>query len=132
MTSAGHSFSDVAGKVVSIINLGSVRAIENMVGAPVHPLRFRANLYVEGWPAGTISISSTRRLPSARRDLGGEAASPAAPPSMSTRIRPARPRHPVALQRRLGHADCGIHAQVIKGGTISADDAIEAEQAELL
>ena len=22
-----------------------------MVGLPVHPLRFRANLYVEGWPA---------------------------------------------------------------------------------
>ena len=22
-----------------------------MVGATVHPLRFRANLYVEGWPA---------------------------------------------------------------------------------
>ena len=47
----GHSFSDVARKVVSIINLGSVAAIENMVGVPVHPLRFRANLYVSGWPA---------------------------------------------------------------------------------
>ena len=51
LTGPGHSFSDVARKVVSIINLASVRAIENMVGAPVHPLRFRANLYVEGWPA---------------------------------------------------------------------------------
>ena len=47
----GHSFSDVAAKVVSIINLASVAAIETMVGAPVHPLRFRANLYVDGWPA---------------------------------------------------------------------------------
>src|SRR5262245_66421563 len=51
LSSPGHSFSDVARKVVSIINLASVRAIENMVGAPVHPLRFRGNLYVEGWPA---------------------------------------------------------------------------------
>jgi uncharacterized protein YcbX len=51
LTSPGHSFSDVAHKVVSIINLASLRAIENMVGHPVHPLRFRANLYVEGWPA---------------------------------------------------------------------------------
>ena len=25
--------------------------IEDMVGAPVHPLRFRGNVYVEGWPA---------------------------------------------------------------------------------
>ena len=47
-----HSFSDVARKVVSIINLDSVRAIETMLGgAAVNPLRFRANLYVKGWPA---------------------------------------------------------------------------------
>src|SRR3984957_16834543 len=46
-----HSFSDVAMKVVSIINLASLRSIENVVDHPVHPLRFRANLYVEGWPA---------------------------------------------------------------------------------
>ena len=44
----GHSFSDVAAKVVSIINLASVAAIETLVGVPVHPLRFRANLYVDG------------------------------------------------------------------------------------
>ena len=48
---AGFSFSDVAKKVVSIINLGSVAALETAVGAPVDPLRFRANVYVEGWPA---------------------------------------------------------------------------------
>src|SRR6185436_6675781 len=47
----GHSFSDVAAKVVSIINLASVAAIETMVGALVHPLRFRANFYIAGWPA---------------------------------------------------------------------------------
>ena len=47
----GFSFSDVAAKVVSIINLASVADLENYVGAPVDPLRFRANLYVTGWPA---------------------------------------------------------------------------------
>ena len=51
LSGRGHSFSDVARKVVSIINLGSLQAIANMVGSPVHPLRFRANLYVRGWPA---------------------------------------------------------------------------------
>ena len=44
----GHSFSDVARKVVSIINLASVAALEDVVGAPVDPLRFRANVYVDG------------------------------------------------------------------------------------
>ena len=47
----GHSFSDVASKVVSIINLASVAELENAAGAPVDPLRFRGNLHVEGWPA---------------------------------------------------------------------------------
>src|SRR6187551_1026870 len=47
----GHSFSDVARKVVSIINLASVAPIEAAAGAPVQRLRFRANLYVSGWPA---------------------------------------------------------------------------------
>src|ERR1700730_18511525 len=51
LSGGGHSFSDVARKVVSIINLSSVAAIEGLVGQPVHPLRFRANLYVSGWPA---------------------------------------------------------------------------------
>ena len=36
---------------MSIINLASVAALENAAGAPVHPLRFRGNLYVDGWPA---------------------------------------------------------------------------------
>ena len=47
----GHSFSDVASKVVSIINLTSVAALEDLVDATVNPLRFRGNVYVTGWPA---------------------------------------------------------------------------------
>ena len=39
---------------------------------------------------------------------------------------------PPALQRRLGHADCGIYAEVIKGGSIAEGDTIAAEQPELL
>src|SRR5215813_7608837 len=47
----GFSFSDVARKVVSIINLASVASVEDVIGAPVHPLRFRGNIYVSGWAA---------------------------------------------------------------------------------
>src|SRR5262249_60813275 len=47
----GFSFSDVARKVVSIINLSSVAAIEAVLGSAVHPLRFRGNVYVTGWAA---------------------------------------------------------------------------------
>ena len=43
----GHSFADVGVKLVSLINLASVAALEATVGRPVHPLRFRANLYFD-------------------------------------------------------------------------------------
>ena len=116
MTSPGHSFSDVARKVVSIINLASVRAIENMVGAPVHPLRFRANLYVEGWPAWhefdlldrTLAIGDVR-LKVVKRIVRCAAVN--VDPDTAQRDLAI----PQALQRRLGHADCGIYAEVIDG-----------------
>lgn len=133
LESPGHSFSDVARKVVSIINLASVRAVENMAGAPVHPLRFRANLYVDGWPAWsefelvdrTLAIGNVR-LKVVKRIVRCAAVNVA--PDTAARDLSI----PQALQRRLGHADCGIYAEVITGGTISAGDAIAAEQSELL
>jgi uncharacterized protein len=133
LESPGHSFSDVARKVVSIINLASVRAIENMVGAPVHPLRFRANLYVEGWPAWhefdlldrTLSIGDVR-LRIVKRIVRCAAVN--VDPDTAERDLAIPP----ALQRRLGHADCGIYAEVVAGGTVSAGDAITEAQLELL
>ena len=133
LSSPGHSFSDVARKVVSIINFSSVRAIENMVGAPVHPLRFRANLYVEGWPAWsefdlldrTIAIGETR-LKVVKRIVRCAAVN--VDPDTAERDLAI----PQALQRRLGHGDCGIYAEVITGGGIAVGDAITAEQAELI
>ncbi|MCP4615573.1 MAG: MOSC domain-containing protein [Bradyrhizobium sp.] len=133
LSSPGHSFSDVARKVVSIINLSSVRAVENMVGAPVHPLRFRANLYVEGWPAWsefdlvdrTLAIGATR-LKVVKRIVRCAAVN--VDPDTAERDLSIPP----ALQRRLGHGDCGIYAEVIEGGSIAVGDAIAAEQPELL
>jgi uncharacterized protein YcbX len=133
LESPGHSFSDVARKVVSIINLASVRAIENIVGAPVHPLRFRANLYVEGWPAWhefdlldqTLSIGDVR-LKVVKRIVRCAAVN--VDPDTAQRDLAI----PQALQRRLGHADCGIYAEVITGGGIGAGDTIAAEAPALL
>jgi uncharacterized protein YcbX len=133
LTSPGHSFSDVARKVVSIINLASLRAIENMVGQPVHPLRFRANLYVEGWPAWrefdlldrTLAIGDVR-LKVVKRIVRCAAVN--VDPDTAERDLAI----PQALQRRLGHGDCGIYAEVIGGGSIAVGDAIMAEEPELL
>jgi uncharacterized protein len=133
LTSPGHSFSDVARKVVSIINLASLRAVENMVGQPVHPLRFRANLYVEGWPAWHESdlLDHTLVIGAARLKVVKRITRCAA-----TNVDPdtaARDLEiPQALTRRLGHNECGIYAEVVEGGEIAVGDTIVPEQTSLL
>jgi uncharacterized protein YcbX len=123
----GHSFSDVARKVVSIINLASVAAVENMLDAPVNPLRFRGNLYVDGWPAWSeldLVGQSLHAGPAARLKVVKRIVRCAA-----TNVDPDTGLRdlevPKALLRHLGHADCGIYAEVIESGEIAAGDAIE-------
>jgi uncharacterized protein YcbX len=125
LAAPGHSFSDVAAKVVSIINLASVAAIETVVGVPVDPLRFRANLYVAGWPAwhefslvgqeiaiGGARLKVTKRI---RR-------------CAATNVDPATGMRdlaiPATLLQTFDHADCGIYAQVVAAGDIAPEDSI--------
>jgi uncharacterized protein YcbX len=123
----GHSFSDVAKKVVSIINLGSVAAVENAAGHPVNPLRFRANVYVEGWPAwrefelldrelfvGGVRLKVVKRIV--------RCAATEVDPDTGIRDRPI----PQTLMQSFGHADCGIYAEVISGGAIAVGDQVTA------
>ncbi len=122
----GHSFSDVAAKVVSIINLASVAAVENAVGAPVDPLRFRGNLHVEGWPAWrefdllgqTLAVGDVR-LKVVKRIVRCAA----------TNVEPLTGIRdleiPKTLMQAFGHMDCGVYAEVAAGGAISAGDAIK-------
>ena len=39
---------------------------------------------------------------------------------------------PHVLMRRLGHAECGVYAEVIAGGTMSVGDAIATERPQLV
>jgi len=133
LTSPGHSFSDVARKVVSIINLQSLAAIENMVGFPVNPLRFRANIYVKGWPAwhearlvGETLAIGTARVRVVKRITRCAAVN--VDPDLGVRDLDI----PQALMRRLGHIECGIYAEVIESGTVSIGDAVIAEQPTLV
>lgn len=133
LSGGGHSFSDVAKKVVSIINLGSIAAIENLVGQAVHPLRFRANLYVRGWPAwhefdllGRTLAVGDARLKVVKRIVRCAAVN--VDPESAVRDLEI----PATLMRRVGHADCGIYAEVIAGGTVGVGDAIRAEEPTLL
>jgi uncharacterized protein YcbX len=121
----GHSFSDNASKVVSIINLGSVAEIETAMAAPVDPLRFRANLYVRGWPAwsefdfvGRELAIGNARLKVIKR-IKRCAATEVDP------VTGTRDLHVLkALMDKFGHVDCGIYAQVVAGGPIAPGDSI--------
>src|SRR5258706_14642103 len=48
VSAPGHSFSDVSTKCVHIVNLATVRDVERSAGRPLNPLRFRANIYIDG------------------------------------------------------------------------------------
>ena len=133
LVSPGHSFSDVAKKVVSIINRASLAAIENMVGLPVHPLRFRANMYVKGWPAWHEAslVGETLAIGAARLKVVKRITRCAATnvdPELAVRDLEI----PNTLMRRLGHNDCGIYAEVIEGGEIAVGDKVAVEQTTLV
>ena len=44
----GYRFMDHPLGFISVMNLASVRAVEKAIGQPIDPLRFRANVYVDG------------------------------------------------------------------------------------
>jgi uncharacterized protein YcbX len=103
-----------------------------MIGLAVHPLRFRANLYVSGWPPWhefdlldrTIAIGNAR-LRVVKRIVRCAAVN--VDPETAARDLSI----PQALMRRLGHADCGVYAEVIAGGTIGVGDTIVAEEPQI-
>jgi uncharacterized protein YcbX len=124
----GFSFSDVARKVVSIINLGSVAAVENLVGAAVNPLRFRGNVYVTGWPAWhefdllerEIAIGTSARLKIVKRIVRCAATNV----DPDTGIRDLS--IPDTLMRNFGHADCGVYGEVVEAGEIAVGDGVRS------
>ena len=121
----GHSFSDVAKKVVSIINLASVAELETVSGAPVDPLRFRANVYVEGWPAWHEFDQLDREFA-----IGGarvkvikrivRCAATEVDPQTGIRDLDI----PKTLMRSFDHLDCGVIAEVVEGGDVALGDRI--------
>ncbi len=121
-----HSFSDVAKKVVSIINLASVAAVEDAAGAPVNPLRFRGNLYIAGWPAWRefdllgqeLTIGQSARLKVVKR-IQRCTATDVDP---ETGIRDLT--IPRTLLENFDHTDCGVYAEVVAAGDINVGDSI--------
>jgi uncharacterized protein YcbX len=123
---APHRFTDVSVtseqmmNAISFINVASVRALGERVGAEMDPLRFRANVYFDGWPAFSelervgqefsIGAARLRILKRTQR-------------CAATEVNPATAqrdlRVPQLLMEHYGHADMGVYAEVLTGGPIA-------------
>jgi uncharacterized protein YcbX len=114
---AGHSFSRQGGKLLHLVNLASVRALEGKLGRVVDPLRFRPNIVVDGAPAWSEFdwAEGGVRLPGIR--LGGESRTTRC---AATNVDPqsgARDMEiPRALEALYGHADFGIYLRADNAG----------------
>jgi uncharacterized protein YcbX len=111
---------------VSIINLASVRDLEAKIGRPVDPLRFRGNLYVDGWPAWAENDWKDRRLKI------GEAEASVFKPIVrcaATHVDPSTAQRDMDVVKALfdnyGHMFCGIYVQTRVAGRIAEGDALE-------
>jgi uncharacterized protein YcbX len=122
----GHSFSDLAKKVVSIINLDTVEGFFGALGHAAHPLRFRANLYLAGLPAWSEFdlVGKTLAIGEARLKIIKRIERCAA-----TEVNPETALRdidiPEILWRRRGNADFGVYAEVTAAGKIAESDPVE-------
>lgn len=120
----GHSFSDVKEKCVHIINLASLRALEEATGQAIDARRFRANVLIDGlepWAELTLPGRDIRlggaRLHAFKRTVRCAA----------TNVDPVSGMRagdlPGALATLLGHRDFGIYATVSEGAEIHTGDS---------
>jgi len=121
----GHMFSDVPEKQVSIINLASVRDLERVVRKPVDPLRFRANLYIDGappweelsWAGRGVRIGSADLR--VDRPIGRCAATNVDPQTAERDL-----NIPRTLQAGFGHTHMGVYATVTAAGDVAQGDEL--------
>ncbi|CAN5352002.1 MOSC domain-containing protein [soil metagenome] len=121
----GSVLSPALMRAVSLINLASVRALEEKIGTPINPLRFRGNIYVDGldpwqeldWVDQEIKIGQIRFRGLARTPRCG-----------AVNVNPETARRdanlPKAISRHFGHVDLGIYLEVLSDGDIHVGDPL--------
>ena len=126
----GFRFWDHPAGHVSIVNLASVRDLSDLVGVELDPLRFRANLYVEGWPAWVENGWAGQAL------MVGWARAEVYKPIVRCAAIHVDPTSAVqdldltkALFDQYGHMNCGIYVHMQTGGHVGVGDAVTAPQA---
>lgn len=125
VSASGHSFSDIAAKCLHLVNLATVRDLEQTLGVSLDPLRFRANLYFDGaqpWEErqwnGRVLQAGQMRL----KVLAETGRCEATNVNLKTAKRDTA--IPPTLQRLYGHACVGLYANTLNDGEIVPGDDI--------
>ena len=125
--SAGGHFMDKPDNVISLINLATVRSLEEQWGIEIDPLRFRANIYIDGaqpweefnWVGGDIRIGGTVFSVDRKNGRCG-----------ATNVNPSTGRRdldiPGSLRAAFGHKNLGVYLIVREGGEVAVGDAVLA------
>jgi uncharacterized protein YcbX len=127
LSAAGHSFSDMPAKVVHVVNLASVRKLQERLGREVSPLRFRPNIVIDGASAfEELDWQSKEvRLPNiAFRfvERTGRCAATNVDPRTGSRDM----QIPRTLEAAYGHKNFGIYLTAITDGVIAVGDDVAA------
>ena len=120
----GH-FMDKPDSVISLINLATVRSLEEKWGIKIDPLRFRANFYIDGaapweefdWVGSDIRIGQGLFRVDRRNGRCG-----------ATNVNPETGRRdldlPGSLRAAFGHKELGIYLIAREGGSVSVGDSV--------
>jgi GntR family transcriptional regulator / MocR family aminotransferase len=126
----GH-FMDKPDNVMSLINLATVRTLEEQWGYEIDPLRFRANIYIDGakpweefdWVGGDIRIGDAMFAVDRKNGRCG-----------ATNVNPATGRRdldiPGSLRAAFGHKNLGVYLMAREGGRLSVGDDVSTLGAE--
>ena len=129
-----YRFMDDEVGAVSLLNLASVRDLAERLGRPVDPLRFRANLHVEGWPPW----AELDLAPGAQVRIGEAVARVIKPivRCVATHVDPLSGERDIdlvpALFEHYGRLTCGLYLEVAWGGGIHIGDPVAPEGADAL
>jgi uncharacterized protein YcbX len=119
------SFTDVPENCISIVQQSSIDALAAAMGQPLHPQRFRANVYVAGgepfaelgWVGREVALGGVVVRPFARIP---RCAATSVDPETGERDLPV----PKALKQHFGHVDMGVYAEVVRGGRVAVGDPV--------
>ena len=131
VVSPGHQFTDKAEKFISLINLASVRELEQRWGQDLDPLRFRANVYIDNappfcefdWVGQDIQLGAvTARV--VKRN--GRCAATNVNPTTGERDRNV----PGMLRMEFGHKDLGVYLTALQNGVLHEGDPVKANHVD--